>query len=47
MTKRQYLAGLMTMPASWIRASMADPSPYMRPIHIALHAIALRRIGRI
>jgi hypothetical protein len=45
--KRLYLEGLLEQPAWWIRGSMLDPSPSMlrRPVTIALHAIALRRLG--
>ena len=45
MRKQTYLATLMHQSPDWIRASMRNPSPSMRPIHIALHAIALRRLG--
>jgi hypothetical protein len=45
MTKREYLAKLMTMPADWIGASAADPSRYMTKTHVALHHIALRRLA--
>jgi len=45
MRKQTYLAILMCQSPNWIRASMRNPSPSMRPIHVALHAIALRRLG--
>jgi hypothetical protein len=45
MTKKQYLKALMAQPPEWIAASLADPSPSMRPVHLLLHRIALRRIG--
>ncbi len=44
MTKRAYLALLLRQSPDWIRGSMRNPSQSMRPIHIALHAIALRRL---
>jgi len=44
MTKKQeYLNHLNKESTEWIRASMKSPSTGMRPIHIALHAIVLRR----
>lgn len=43
MTKREYLSRLLTQSPDWIRASMKEPTRYMTKMHIALHAIALRR----
>ena len=45
MRKQTYLAILVRQSPDWIRASMCNPSQSMRPIHVALHAIALRRLG--
>lgn len=47
MRKQAYLAILMRQSPDWIRASMRNPSPYMRRVHVALHAIALRRLGAL
>jgi len=33
----------MTMPLDWLIASTNDPSPFMRPIHVTLCRIAIRR----
>ncbi len=43
MTKRQYLDLAMTMPLTWLRESTNDPNPFMRPIHITICRIAIRR----
>jgi len=43
MTKREYLNLAMTMPMAWLKASTANPSASMRPIHITLCRIAIRR----
>lgn len=43
MARRAYLDLLMRQPAKWLRASAANPTAHMRPIHIALHRIAIRR----
>ena len=45
MNKQRYLFTLMTMPSNWLRESMKTPTSYMRPMHIALHALALRKMG--
>lgn len=45
LTKQQYLDALLRQSVTWISGSLASPSPSMRPIHIALHRIALRRKG--
>jgi hypothetical protein len=45
MRKQTYLAILMCQSPDWIIGSMRNPSPSMRPVHVALHAIALRRLG--
>ena len=45
MRKQTYLAILMRQSPDWIIGSMRNPSPSMRSIHVALHAIALRRLG--
>jgi hypothetical protein len=43
MTRRAYLDVLMKMPADLISKSLASPSASLRPVHLALHRIALRR----
>ena len=47
MRKQTYLTILMRQSPDWIIGSMRNPSPSMRPIHVALHAIALRRLGAL
>jgi hypothetical protein len=47
MTKREYLNLCLRQPAWWLSASAANPSPSMRPIHVALIKIALRRMGAL
>lgn len=48
MSKREYLACVMRlMTIEQIKLSAASPTPYMRPIHIKLHYVALRRMGAI
>lgn len=44
MTRRHYLNLLLAQSADWVRASMSNPSPGMTRTHVALHAIALRRL---
>jgi len=46
MNKRQYLGLLLKQSPEWIRQSMNNPTEYMRPIHIKLHALALRNWGK-
>ena len=46
MSKQQYLALGLSMPLEWLRDCAARPSPYMRPIHLALVKIAVRRKER-
>ncbi len=41
--KTLYLRALEGQPTEWLVASMRDPSRYMTRVHIALHALALRR----
>ena len=41
--KRRYLDLLARMPSDYIWSCLIYPAPYMRPIHCALHRIALRR----
>lgn len=47
-TRREYLRALLDQPAEWVRASMALPSDGMkkRPVLIALHGVALRRMEK-
>ncbi len=44
--KRDYLALALSCGPLWLAASTADPSPYMRPIHVTLCRIALRKLAR-
>lgn len=46
MKRKEYLTGLMRQRPEWIASSMAIPSTYMTRMHVALHAVALRRIAR-
>ena len=43
--KQRYLRLLRNMDSEWILNSMCNPTPHMRPIHIALHRIVLRERG--
>ena len=43
-SKRMYLSLLMRQTPDWLRASMAEPTPYMSKTHLLLHAVALRRM---
>jgi hypothetical protein len=45
MKRSQYLALLLKQPAAWIHQSMNNPTRYMGKWHIALHAVALRRLA--
>lgn len=46
MTRRQkQLAILMTWTPAEIRRSYEDPNQYMGPMILALHLVALRRMG--
>jgi hypothetical protein len=46
MKKQEYLALAMTMPLDWLIKSTHNPGPNMRPIHVALCRIAIRRRSR-
>lgn len=41
--KRRYFELAMQQPIDWLRASAANPSPYMTPMHVALVRLAVRR----
>lgn len=43
--KRKYFAAAMQQDVKWLTAVAADPSPYMRPIHVALCNLAIRKKG--
>lgn len=45
MSKRDYLNLLMTCSPYYLWSSYSNPSKYWRPIHAALHLVALRRMG--
>lgn len=45
--KRELLAALMQQPAEWVRRSLASPNAYMGPLNLALHKVALRRMGAL
>jgi hypothetical protein len=45
MTKSAYFALCMNQSAAWLRASVANPSTGMRPVHIRLAKLALRKKG--
>lgn len=48
MSKKEYLACVLRLlTPEQIRLSAENPTPYMRPIHIKLHYVALRRLGAI
>jgi hypothetical protein len=40
--KRKYLDLASAQPTDWLVQCMAQPSAHMRPIHVALIALALR-----
>tara|TARA_R100000149_G_C5848285_1_gene117895 strand:- start:218 stop:589 length:372 start_codon:yes stop_codon:yes gene_type:complete len=52
-TKAEYLNAIETgaltsnYPSAWILRSMLHATPYMKPIHLRLHMIALRKLYRI
>ena len=47
MTKTEYLQCLLRLlTPEQILLSANSPTPYMRPVHIKLHYVALRRLGR-
>ena len=46
MSKQQYLTRCLSMPLEWLKDCAASPSPYMRPIHLALVKIAIKRKER-
>jgi hypothetical protein len=43
--KRKYFTAAMQQDVKWLVAATANPSPYMRPIHIALGKLAIRKKG--
>jgi hypothetical protein len=43
--KRKYFTAAMQQDVKWLVAATNDPSPYMRPIHIALGKLAIRKKG--
>jgi hypothetical protein len=48
MSKREYLeCVLRLLTPEQIKLSAENPTPYMRPIHIKLHYLALRKLGAI
>jgi len=44
MSKRQYLKFCMQQKLDWLYWCATNPSKYMRPIHVALVRIAIRRL---
>ena len=46
-TKREALQILMTWRPEVVAASLASPTPYMPPVMLALHRIALRKMGAV
>jgi len=46
MNKREYLKIAMGLPLDWLKQCANEPSKHMRPIHIALIRLAIRkRVG--
>jgi hypothetical protein len=46
MSKKEYLqCVLRLLTPEQILLSASSPTPYMKPIHIKLHYVALRRLG--
>jgi len=46
MSKRQYFNIAMSLPLDWVASCAANPSASMRPIHIALMRLAIRKRTR-
>ena len=46
-TKQTYLRTLRALTDRELAASAANPSRYMRPVHIALHRLEMRRRASI
>lgn len=44
-SKRLYLSVLLLQSPDWIRGSLGNPTRGMTPVHLALHRLALRRMG--
>jgi len=45
--KRELLALLMAMPAELVRRSLDNPNRFMSSLNLALHKVALRRMGAL
>lgn len=45
MTVSKYFDLCNRQPSDWLRRSANDPSPSMRPIHVAITRLVLRRRG--
>lgn len=45
MTNRAYLSVCMDRTADYLQSSLANPSRYMRPIHLRIIRLALRKKG--
>ena len=45
--KQTYLRALSTLTDRELAGSAANPSPHMRPVHITLHRLEMRRRARI
>lgn len=43
MSKRDYLRLCERQPLYWLERCVVDPGPYMKPIHVALIRLAIRR----
>ncbi len=45
MTRSTYFAACMSQSVAWLKACVAVPSPSMRPRHILLILLAIRKKG--
>lgn len=46
MKRADYLALCLRQPMKWLERCAAEPGPYMRPRHVALIRVAIRRKSR-
>ncbi len=45
MTRSRYFNFCMAQPIKWLKACAANPSPSMKPRHVALVRLAIRKKG--
>jgi hypothetical protein len=44
MTKRKLYNLALTQPIEWLKSNLKNPSPYQRPIHLAIIRLAIRNL---